>query len=123
MFFFSVTVIKRPRFRYVGVTKNTNTMPRLYKNTTKVVLTRQDKHNMIVDAAIYHKFSDEIDNIELLSYTDENGQTFSDRFDHINTTTLPMTVRFIGGTGHKDFSVTLDRLTEKSMDELIACIE
>ena len=98
-------------------------MPRLYKNRPKVVLTKQDKHNMIVDAAIYRKFGDEIDNIELLSYTDENGQTFSDRFDHIDTTTLPMTVRFIGGTGHEDFSVSLDRLTEESLDELVACIE
>lgn len=98
-------------------------MPRLYEHTTKVVLTKQDKHNMIVDAVIDRKFSDEIDNIELLSYTDEKGQVFSDRFDHIDTTTLPMTVRFIGGTGHEDFSVPLDRLTEESLDELVACIE
>lgn len=109
--FFFATVIKSLRYRYGGTAKTLNDM------------TRTQKINKIAEAAINLNFSESIENIEMLSYTREDGKAYEDRFDCIDTTTTPCTVRFIGGTGYEDFSVPLDRLTEGSMDKLVACIE
>jgi len=85
------------------------------------MMTRTDKINRIIDAALYMKFDDSIEDVDILSYT-EDGQTYKDRFDYINTTTFPISVCFIGGTGHPNFSVPLSNLTDQSLDILNACI-
>ena len=114
VFFFSVTVIKQPRFRYVGVSNKHNLAMSIEKKLSKRI--------KIVEAALHNGFNESVNDIETLSYY-KDGQVFTDRFDHIDTTTTPITVRFIGGTGYEDFSVQLDRLTEGSLDKLVACIE
>jgi len=83
---------------------------------------RLSKRIKIVEAALHNGFDDSVNDIETLSYH-KDGQVFTDRFDHIDTTTTPVTIRFIGGTDYENFSVPLDRLTEESLDELVACIE
>ena len=85
------------------------------------MMTRTDKINRIIDAALYNNFSDDIDDIEMLSYT-KDGQTYNDRFDYINTTIFPISIHFIGGTGSSNFCVPLSHLTDQSLDILNACI-
>lgn len=77
----------------------------------------------IMAAARGVNFTDEIDDIDVLAYTDKDGNTHEDRFDHIDTTTIPMSVHFIGGTGHKDFNIPIARLTDESLEQLYDCIE
>lgn len=77
----------------------------------------------IMAAARGVNFTDEIDDIDVLAYTDKDGNTLEDRFDHIDTTTIPMSVHFIGGTGHKDFNIPIARLTDESLEQLYDCIE
>lgn len=85
-----------------------------------------EKLYAIVEAARKQNFTDEIDDIEMLSYTetDERGnvKTWEDRFDYIDTTTIPITVRFIGGTGYKKVSCGIGNLTQESIDILYKCI-
>ena len=85
-------------------------------------MTRTQKINKIVEAARNLNFSENIEDIELLSYTGENGRVYEDRFDCIDTTTIPCTVRFIGGTGHPNFSVPITKLTDKSLDNICHCV-
>ena len=86
------------------------------------MMTKADKINRIFDAAIHDKFSDDIDDIEMLSYT-KDGKTYEDRFDYIDTTVIPCSVCFIGGTGYTDFLVPLSNLTDQSLHTLNACIQ
>lgn len=86
------------------------------------MMTKADKINRIFDAAIHDKFSDNIDDIEMLSYTID-GKTYEDRFDYIDTTVIPCSVCFISGTGFSDFLVPLSNLTDQSLDTLNACIQ
>lgn len=83
---------------------------------------RIDLINSIIDAAIHGYFNDNIDDVEILSYTTEDGKTYEDRFDYINPTTIPCTIHFIGGTGHPDFSIPLSSLTDQSLNDLCNCI-
>ena len=84
-------------------------------------MNRTDIINRIIDAALHNNFSDDIDDIEMLSYT-KDGQTYDDRFDYIDTTTIPISLHFIGGTGFSNFCVPLSNLTDQSLDILNACI-
>ena len=77
----------------------------------------------VVAAARGTNFTDDIDEIDMLSYTDTDGNTWEDRFDYIDMTMLPACVHFIGGTGHNGFIVPIDRLTTESLKELCDCIE
>lgn len=77
----------------------------------------------IMAAARGVNFTDDIDDIDVLAYTDKDGNTLEDRFDHIDTTTIPMSVHFIGGTGHKNFNVPIARLTTESLKQLYDCID
>ena len=90
-------------------------------------ITTTDKKNAVMDAARNHQFTNEIDEIDMLSYTerDENGEehTFEDRFDYIDTTTMPITVHFICGTGYPDRNIPIGCLTDESIDKLYACID
>lgn len=131
--FFIVTVIKPRRFRYVGVTK-TQTAMATKEKTRKILRSltvpedivrgaaRVNKINNIVEAARNLNFSESIENVELLSYKRENGKVYEDRFDCIDTTTIPTTVRFIGGTSYPNFSVSIANLTDESLDILCGCI-
>jgi hypothetical protein len=85
-------------------------------------MTRTQKINKIVEAALSLNFSENIEDIEMLSYTGENGRVYEDRFDCIDTTTIPCTVRFIGGTGYPNFSMALTSLTDESLDTLCGCV-
>jgi hypothetical protein len=87
-----------------------------------------DKLNAIIQAAKNHQFTDEIDEIDMLSYTEPNMEkqkddVFEDRFDYIDTATFPFSVHFICGTGHPDRNIALGRLTEESINKLYACID
>ena len=86
-----------------------------------------DKLNAIIKAAKNHQFTDEIDEIDMLSYraTDENGEDriYTDRFDYIDTTTLPVMVHFICGTGYIDQNISIYNLTDESINNLYNCIE
>ena len=86
-------------------------------------MNKTEKINRIVEAANSRNFTDGIEDVEMLSYTSQNGQIETDRFNYIDTTTIPCSVCFIGGTGHPDFSIPLSRLTDESLDDLCACIE
>ena len=77
----------------------------------------------IMAAARGVNFTDEIDDIDVLAYTDKDGNTHEDRFDHIDTTTIPMSVHFIVGTGRRNFNVPIARLTDESLKQLYDCIE
>ena len=85
-----------------------------------------DKLNAIIEAARNQTFADEIDDIDRLSYTKVNGkgekETFEERFDHIDTTTIPVSVHFICGTGYENYSVPIGWLTDESIDELYECV-
>ena len=80
----------------------------------------------VTDAALSRNFSDKIDDIDLLEYyyKDDEGEvsTFEDRFDCIDTTTIPASVWFICGTDHEDINVPLSSLTFGSMMQLYNCI-
>ena len=82
-----------------------------------------EKLEAIVVAAKQQNFSDETDDIETLTYTDGKGNVYEDRFDCIDTTTIPYSVRFIAGTGHKNYSVPIGWLTGESIDKLYECVE
>ena len=84
---------------------------------------RTEMIEKIMHAAKGVNFSDEIDEIDMLAYTDKDGNTWEDRFDHIDTTSVPMSIHFIGGTDHKDFNVPIAMLTTESLKELYDCIE
>ena len=85
-------------------------------------MTRHEKINKILEAARTGNFSDAIDDIDILSYAGENGTVNEDRFDYIDTTTFPCSIRFIGGTGYDNFSVPIDGLTNESIHTLYKCI-
>jgi hypothetical protein len=85
-------------------------------------MTRHEKINKIFEAARTGNFSDAIDDIDILSYAGENGIVNEDRFDCIDTTTIPCSIRFIGGTGYDNFSVPIDGLTDESIHTLYKCI-
>lgn len=85
-------------------------------------MTRTQKINKVVEAAINLNFSESIEDIELLSYTGENGRVYEDRFDCIDTTVIPCAVNFIGGTGYPNFSIPIANLTDKSLDTLCGCV-
>lgn len=85
-------------------------------------MTRTQKINKIIDAASTLNFSEDIEDIEMLSYTGENGRVCEDRFDCIDTTVIPCAVRFIGGTGYPNFSTPLTNLTDESLDTLCGCV-
>lgn len=82
-------------------------------------MTRTQKINKIVEAALNLNFSDRIDDIEMLSYIGEDGRVYEDRFDNIDTTAA---VSFIGGTGYPNFSVPITKLTDESLDTLCGCV-
>ena len=85
-------------------------------------MTRHEKINKILKAARNGNFSDAIDDIDILSYAGENGMVNEDRFDCIDTTKSPCSIRFIGGTGYDNFSVPIDGLTDESIHTLYKCI-
>lgn len=85
-------------------------------------MTRTQKISKIMEAARSLNFSESIENIEMLSYAGENGKVYEDRFDCIDTTTVPCTVHFIGGTGYPNFSIPLTSLTDESLDTLCGCV-
>lgn len=80
--------------------------------------TPAEKLYAIMEAARTCNFKDEIEDIDILEYQDKDGEIHEDRFDYIDTTTIPMTVKFIGGTGHGNISVPLRSLATKSIDML-----
>ena len=80
--------------------------------------TREEKLYAISDAALNQNFKDEIEDIDILEYADENGRIWEDRFDYIDATTIPITVHFIGGEVNEYFSVPIGRLTKKSVNRL-----
>lgn len=96
-------------------------MSTLY-NTKPDTMTRHEKINKIMEAARTQNFSEAIDDIDLLSYGGDNGQVCEDRFDCIDTTTFPCSIRFIGGTGYDNFSIPIDGLTNESVNTLYKCI-
>jgi len=85
-----------------------------------------DKLESITEAAHNQTFSDEIEDIDLLSYIKKNDkgedETFEDRFDYIDTTTIPVSVHFICGSGHNNYSVPIGWLTIESIDKLYECV-
>ena len=81
-----------------------------------------DKLYAITEAARKRNFGDGIDEIDTLGYTDKNGRKWEDRFDYIDTTTIPITVVFIGGTGHKAPRIPIGLLTQESIDTLYNAI-
>ena len=85
-----------------------------------------DKLLAIIEAAEHHAFSDGIDDIDLLSYKKKNAngqkETFEERFDYIDTTSIPISVHFICGTGHQNYSVPIMNLTNDSIDKLYECV-
>ncbi len=89
--------------------------------------TLTNKVNAIIEAARYDGFTEEIEDIDLLSYvkTNDKGEkeTFEERFDYIDATTIPMSVHFICGTGHENYSVPIGWLTDESIDKLYECVE
>ena len=80
----------------------------------------------IVEAARSQRFTDEIEEIEMLSYTEEdkrgNVKKLENRFDYIDTTTIPVTIRFIGGTGFENVSCSINHLTKESVGLLYNCV-
>lgn len=86
-----------------------------------------DKLNAIIEAAKNQTFADEINDIDTLSYTKMNDkgekEIIEERFDHIDTTTNPISVHFICGTGYVNYSVPIERLTDESINKLYECIE
>ena len=95
-------------------------------NVDQVEIDKTRKIYAIEDAARFNKFTDEIDEIDMLSYTeqDESGEEriVEDRFDYIDTTTIPISVHFICGTGHPNRNIPIGFLTEESINKLYACI-
>lgn len=85
-------------------------------------MSRTDLINDIIDAALNDKFSDSIDDLETLSYTLEDGKTYTDRFNYIDTTVIPCSACFIGGTDYAEFAVPLSNLTDQSLNDLYDCI-
>jgi len=85
------------------------------------------KLNAIIEAARNDGFAEEIEDIDLLSYSKTNDkgekETFEERFDYIDTTTIPISVHFICGTGYENYSVPIGWLTDESIDELYECVE
>lgn len=80
----------------------------------------------IIDAATTNGFSDDIDDIDMLSYKVYDPKTqeatiWEDRFDFIDTN-ANFCVRFIGGTGHGNPSCKITNLTEESIDRLYECV-
>lgn len=90
-------------------------------------VTWTDKLNAIIEAARNDGFAEEIEDIDLLSYSKTNDkgekETFEERFDYIDTTTIPVSVHFICGTGYENYSVPIGWLTDESIDELYECVE
>ena len=82
-----------------------------------------EKIMAIIEAAQNGNFSDAIDDIDILSYKDENGVVWEDLFDYIDSTQMPVQVCFIAGTGFNDFQVPIHSLTERSINKLFRCIE
>lgn len=82
-------------------------------------MTRTQKINKVIDAALNLNFSENINDIEMLSYTGENGRVYEDRFDCIDTAS---TIYFIGSTGYPNFSMPLTSLTDESLDTLCGCV-
>lgn len=113
VFFFVTLVIKPNTIRYGGVSNKHNPAMSIKKRLSKRI--------KIIEAALHNGFDDSINDIETLSYY-KDGQVFTDRFDYIDKTTTPVTVRFIGGTGHDDVKATLGSLTNESLDRLYRCI-
>ncbi len=93
---------------------------------TKKNVALVEKIIAIVEAARSQRFTDEKEEIEMLSYTEENKRgnikTREDRFDYIDTTTIPVTICFIGGTGFENVSCSINQLTKESVDLLYNCI-
>lgn len=85
-------------------------------------MTRHEKINKILEAARTFNFSEVIDDIDILSYVGDNGDVYKDRFDYINTTTIPCSIHFIGGTGYNNFSVPITGLTDESVNTLYRCV-
>lgn len=86
-----------------------------------------DKLKAIVEAAKTDGFSDEINDIEILSYKEYDSEKqkekiWEDRFDYIDTTTFPISIRFIGGTGYDNLSCSIGNLTEESINRLYECV-
>ena len=85
-----------------------------------------EKNMIIVDivwAAQTQHFTDEIDDVDVLEYEDEDGNTFEDRFDYIDTTTIPISVHFLCGTGFENRNIPLGNLSDGSLKQLYDCIE
>jgi len=85
-------------------------------------LTRTTKQFAVLEAAQHQNFSDAIEDIDTLTYTDKDGKVWEDRFDYIDTTVLPCSVRFIAGTGHENPCIPLSSLTDESIDTLYNAI-
>ncbi len=97
-------------------------MPKMYSDKPMVVLTKEQKINQIIEAARTLNFSEAIDDIDILSYVGDNGVVYKDRFNYIDTTRIPYSIHFIGGTGHNNFSVPITDLTDDSVNTLYRCV-
>lgn len=97
-------------------------MPKMYSDKPMVVLTKEQKINQIIEAARTLNFSEAIDDIDILSYVGDNGVVYKDRFDYIDTTRIPCSIHFIGGTGYNNFSVPITDLTDDSVNTLYRCV-
>lgn len=80
---------------------------------------REGKIAAIIDAERNNGFGEGFWNIETLSYTDNEGNLWTDRFDHVS---VDGQVHFICGTGYPDIAVPLERLTDASIDKLYSTI-
>lgn len=86
------------------------------------MMTKAQKINQIIEAARTFNFSEAIDDIDILSYVGDDGDVYKDRFDFIDTTRIPCSIYFIGGTGYNSFSVPITDLTDESVNTLYQCV-
>ena len=84
--------------------------------------TLQEKLQAILEAVRKQNFSEAIEDIDVLEYTDNDGKKWTDRFDYIDTTTVPCTICFIGNEDNGKLRFPISNLTQKSIDKLYECI-
>lgn len=85
-------------------------------------MTKTEKIEAIIEAEKQQKFTDEINDVETLTYTD-GIDTYTDIFNYIDVTGPLCLIYFIAGTGYKTFSIPIWNLNDKSVNELYNCIE
>lgn len=86
----------------------------------------REKLESIIEAAYNQTFSNEIEKINLLSFSKKNDkgeiEVIEEQFDYIHTNMTPVSVHFLYDNGKKGHFIPIKQLTEESIDKLYECV-